>query len=194
MSNDIPGYRLGDPSLETAVPLEDLERMKKTALFGPDDVAALREARAILAPQVEDILDVWYGFVASQPHLVASFAKPGGEPSADYLGAVRERFGQWILDATAAEYDQAWLDYQIEIGKRHHRIGKNRTDGVDAAPHIRFVDMIPLVYPIFGTLRGFLEKGDATPERVDAMHHAWLKALLLTITLWTQPYVRAEDF
>lgn len=177
-----------------STPMTDLERMKRTALFGPDDEAALRRAGEILAPRIEDILDVWYGFVASQPHLVASFSRPGGPPDAGYLAAVRVRFAQWIRDTTAARYDQAWLDHQAEIGRRHHRVKKNRTDGVDAAEHIRFVDMIPLVYPIFATLKPFLEKGESDPAAVDAMHQAWLKALLLTITLWTQPYVRAEDF
>ena len=74
-----------------STPMTDLERMKRTALFGPDDEAALRRAGEILAPQIEDILDVWYGFVASQPHLVASFSRPGGPPDAGYLAAVRVR-------------------------------------------------------------------------------------------------------
>ena len=52
-----------------------------------------------------------------------------------YFAAKRpvvKRFGQWILDTARAEYDQAWLDYQHEIGLRHHRTKKNRTDSVDA--------------------------------------------------------------
>jgi len=36
---------------------------------------------------------------------------------------VRQRFGQWILDTAAANYDQQWLDFQREIGLRHHRTG-----------------------------------------------------------------------
>ncbi|MGF1467558.1 MAG: protoglobin domain-containing protein [Sandaracinaceae bacterium] len=194
MPQDIPGYRLGDPDLDRPVPLADLDRMARTALFTDEDRQALRDARRILEPRVEAILDVWYGFVASQPHLIASFSPPGGPPDQAYLAAVRRRFGQWILDTTRADYDQAWVDYQIEIGRRHHRLNKNRTDGAAAEPHIRFVDLVPLVYPIFATLRSFLEEGSASPERVDAMHHAWLKALLLTVTLWSHPYVNAEDF
>lgn len=191
----IPGYRHGDPSLPASdVSVDDLERMKKTCLFGDDDVEALREAQTRLAPRVEEILDVWYGFVASQPHLVASFSKPGGPPNGDYLAAVRRRFGQWIVDTTAADYSPAWLDYQLEIGRRHHRIGKNLTDGVDASDHIRFLDLIPLVYPIFATIRPFLATDGTPPARVDAMQHAWLKSLLMQITLWSHPYVREGDF
>jgi len=195
-SQTIPGYALGDRSLPAApITLDELAELQSSLLFTKKDVEALRMSRGVLELHVEELVGVWYGFVGANPHLLKHFTdRASGQPDGDYLARVRARFERWVLDTAEADYDQAWLDYQIEIGKRHHRIGKNRTDGVDAAPHIRFVDMIPLVYPIFGTIRGFLEKGDASPERVDAMHHAWLKALLLTITLWTQPYVRAEDF
>ena len=77
--------------------------------------AGLRE---ILADQTDAILDVWYGFVASTPELVEYFKNTKtGQPDGDYLGAVRKRFGQWILDTADANYDQAWLDYQDEIGR-----------------------------------------------------------------------------
>jgi hypothetical protein len=183
----------------TAVPrapldLDDLEKLKATLLFTDEDVAALRMARPILEPQVEAILDVWYGFVASSPHLVAYFSSAGGEPQGDYLAAVRERFGRWILDTTEARYDQDWLDYQLEIGRRHHRIGKNLTDGARAVDHIHFRYLPALVYPIFATLRPFLEKGGHSPEQVERMHQAWLKSVLLQVTLWSHPYVRDGDF
>ena len=33
-------------------------------------------------------------------------------------------------------HDQAWLDYQEEIGLRHTRAKKNRTDNAQTPPHI----------------------------------------------------------
>ena len=36
----IPGYRHGDATLDAPIPLTDLERMKKTALFGEEDERA----------------------------------------------------------------------------------------------------------------------------------------------------------
>jgi hypothetical protein len=36
--------------------------VKATVLLGDQDVGALRQSRDVLAEQVEDILDVWYGF------------------------------------------------------------------------------------------------------------------------------------
>ncbi len=88
--------------------LNDFEQMKASVLFGEDDVKYLRMSQDVVKDQVEAILDVWYGFVGSNPHLLASFTgKSDGKPLGDYLGAVRKRFGQWILDTTRAEYDQA---------------------------------------------------------------------------------------
>lgn len=188
------GYRLGDPSLPASpIGIDELAEMKASLLFDDADVAALRRARPILEPQTEAILDVWYGFVGSQPHLLRYFSQ-GGRPNADYLAQVRARFGRWISDTTAAEYDDAWLAYQHEIGRRHHRVAKNRTDGVDAAEHIHFRHLILLTYPIFATLRPFLEKGGDDAATVDAMHHAWLKSVLLQVTLWSHPYVQSEDY
>jgi hypothetical protein len=192
----VPGYTLGQPSVAPApITLDELELLKKTLLFSADDVAALRASAAILAPQADAILDVWYGFVASQPQLVQYFASARtGQPDAAYLEAVRLRFRQWILDTANADYDQRWLDYQFEIGRRHHRTGKNRTDGVASVPHIAYRYVPALLYPVTATLKPFLEKGGASPEQVEKMHQAWVKSVLLQVILWSEPYVRTGDF
>ncbi|UJR79895.1 protoglobin domain-containing protein [Sandaracinus amylolyticus] len=177
------------------ITLEDFERMKRSVLFGDDDVAALRASERVLADQTDAILDVWYGFVGSQPHLLASFSDATtGAPLPGYLAAVRKRFGQWILDTARAQYDQAWLDYQHEIGLRHHRIEKNRTDGVSAAPIVPFRDLFLLVFPVTHTLRPFLAKKGDAPDQVERMHQAWVKSCLLQVTLWSHPYVHAGDY
>jgi hypothetical protein len=77
------------------VSLEVFQTMQASVLFGPDDVRHLRLSHAVVAGQVEAILDVWYGFVGANPHLLASFTgKADGKPLSDYLGGVRRRFGQ----------------------------------------------------------------------------------------------------
>lgn len=90
----IPGYDLHSKKLVTSpVSLKDLESLKKSLLFGEEDIKALRMSKAILADQTEAILDVWYGFVASTPELVYFFKNnKTGQPDADYLAAVRKRF------------------------------------------------------------------------------------------------------
>ena len=192
---DIPGYTYGTDAVpRSPLSLDELELLKATLLMGDDDLAALRRSGQVLAGRVEEILDVWYGFVGANPHLLAAFTGPDGQPDQAYLAAVRRRFGRWILDTARAEYDQAWLDYQQEIGLRHHRSGKNRTDGARAADHIPLRYVLALLVPITTTLKPFLSEGGAAPDEVEAMHQAWVKAVLLQVILWSQPYVRDGDF
>jgi Protoglobin len=193
---NIPGYAYGSAELpRSPISLADFALMKRTVLFTDDDVRHLRASLPVLQPHVEEILDVWYGFVGANPHLVASFArKATGEPIGEYLAAVRKRFGQWILDTARAEYDQRWLDYQHEIGLRHHRSKKNRTDGADSTDLVPFRDLFALIFPVTFTLKPFLARGGHTPEQVEAMYAAWVKSCLLQVTLWSHPYVRPGDF
>lgn len=192
----IPGYRLGDPALaRSPVTKPQFEELKASLLFGAEDVAALKRAHDVLAPQVEAILDVWYGFVGGNPHLLRYFSDPAsGKPVGPYLDAVRKRFGQWILDTCRAEYDANWLAYQEEIGRRHHRMGKNRTDGVKAAAHIPMSQLLALAIPISVTMKPFLAKSGAGAEAVEAMHAAWTKSVWMQAILWSRPYAIEGDF
>jgi len=195
MSN-IPGYTFGAASVaRSPVTLADFEQMKASALFGEDDAKALRQSHGILKDYLNEILDVWYGFVGSQPHLLTSFTgKADGKPIAAYLDAVRKRFEQWVLDTARAEYDQTWLDYQHEIGLRHHRLKKNQTDGAASTAIVPFRNLFALVFPVTFTLRPFLARKGHSNEDVDKMHAAWVKSCLLQVTLWCHPYVKDGDF
>jgi len=177
------------------ITLQEFELMKKSVLFDEADVKYLRRSLDILRDQVDAVLDVWYGFVGSQPHLLATFSDPRtGEPISEYLAAVRKRFGQWILDTARAEYDQEWLNIQNEIGLRHHRTKKNRTDGVTSSDIVPFRDLHLLIFPITYTLRPFLASKGHSAEEVDGMYYAWLKSCLLQVTLWSHPYIEAGDY
>jgi hypothetical protein len=195
-TRNIPGYTYGtDTVSRSPVTLADFELMKKSVLFGDEDLKYLRLSLDVVKDQVEAILDVWYGFVGSTPHLLASFtSKSDGKPLGDYLGAVRKRFGQWILDTARAEYDQKWLDYQHEIGLRHHGTKKNRTDGAPSTEIVPFRDLFLLVFPVTFTLKPFLAKKGHSGEDVEKMYAAWVKSCLLQVTLWSHPYVKDGDF
>ncbi len=195
-SAKIDGYTYGTKEVSRSpVALADFERMKKSVLFDEEDVKYLRLSYEVLKDQVEAILDIWYGFVGSNPHLLASFSrKSDGEPIGDYLTAVRKRFGQWILDTARAEYDQKWLDYSHEIGLRHHRTKKNRTDGAASTEIVPFRDLFLLVFPVTFTLKPFLAKKGHSAADVEKMYTAWLKSCLLQVTLWSYPYVKDGDF
>ena len=191
-----PGYALGQPTMARApYSMADLAALQKSMLFGADDVAALRQSRAILADQTEAILDVWYGFVASTPELVVFFGDTrSGQPDGAYLAAVRKRFALWILDTADAKYDQAWLDWQYEIGLRHNRVKKNKTDGAHGPAQVDFRYLPALTIPITTTLKPFLAKKGASAADVEKMHAAWVKAVLLQTILWSQPYVKDGQF
>lgn len=195
MSSNASGYTYGtDEVARSPVGVAELDRLKASVMFGEADEQALRLAGQVLEDQVEAVLDVWYGFVASHSHLVAYFARPDGEPIGEYLDRVRPRFGQWILDTCTRPFDQAWLDYQEEIAQRHTHEKKNTTDGVDAPENIPLRYIIAFVYPITATMRDFLAAKGHSGEQVEAMHQAWFKAVTLQVALWARPYVRDEDW
>jgi Protoglobin len=183
------GYTYDDTALAPSpVSMADLEAIQASLLWTADDAELLRRAGDILVPQTEDILDVWYGFVGAHSHLVAAFAGPDGEPDAGYLAAVRERFGQWISDLCTRGFDETWLAYQEEIALRHTS-KKNQTDGVDSpSDHVPLRHLVALAVPITVTIRDFLRNGGAEPDEIDAMYHAWLKAVVLSVVLWARPY------
>jgi hypothetical protein len=194
--NGIHGYTYGTSAVaKSPVSLAEFEQMKASALFGADDARYLRMSHDVLQDQVESVLDVWYGFVGSQPHLLASFtSKADGKPLGDYLAAVRKRFGVWILDTARAEYDSRWLDYQHEIGLRHHRAKKNATDGAPSTALVPFRNLFALIFPVTFTLRPFLAKKGHSADDVEKMYQAWVKSCLLQLTLWSHPYVKDGDF
>lgn len=192
----IPGYTYGTPQVAPSpVTDADFALLKQTVLLGDEDLRYLRLAGEVLGDQVEAILDVWYGFVGANAHLVHYFSGADGRPDAQYLGRVRQRFGQWIRDTCSAQYDRAWLDYQHEIGLRHTAAKKNRTDGVaSAAPQIHLRYLIAFIVPITATIKPFLAKKGHAAADVEGMHAAWFKAVTLQVTLWSEPYVAASVF
>jgi hypothetical protein len=192
---NIPGYTYGtDQVARSPITVAEFEGLKQAVLFGPEDEKYLRMAGEVLADQIEDVLDLWYGFVGSHPHLVYYFTDGQGNANSDYLAAVRKRFGQWILDTCNRPYDQAWLDYQHEIGLRHHRTKKNQTDGVQSVPNIAHRYMVAFIYPITATIKSFLAKKGHSAEDVEKMHQAWFKSVTMQVALWSAPYVKEGDW
>jgi Protoglobin len=192
---DVPGYDFGARSVaRSPLGVEELDLLKQTVLFTEEDEEYLRLAGDVLEDQADEVLDLWYGFVGSHPHLIYYFSGTDGEPDADYLGRVRERFKQWILDTCRRPYDQEWLDYQQEIALRHTRAKKNQTDGAQAPEHIPLRYMIAFIYPITATIKQFLANKGHAAEEIEKMHQAWFKSVVLQVTLWSQPYVREGDY
>jgi hypothetical protein len=193
---EIPGYDLGTKAVaKSPISLDEWEALKKSALFAEEDVVYLRLSHDVLADQVEELLHTWRGIIADQPHLRAYNENPTtGEVDTGYTTAVGKRFGQWVLDTARAQFDQAWLDYQYEIGLRHHRSKKNQTDHAHTAGHIRARDVLAFSAAIVAPMKPFLAKKGHPSEIVDRMQEAWWKIMILSATLWSQPYIRDGDF
>jgi hypothetical protein len=192
MTTTIKGYTYGSAAA-SPVSINDLALLKQTVLFSEEDEKNLRLAGEVLKDQTDKVLDLWYGYVGANAHLLHYFTQHG-QPNMDYLGAVRARFGQWILDICNRPYDQNWLNYQHEIALRHHSTKKNKTDGVDTVPIIHYRYMVAFIFPITATIKSFLAAKGHDTATVDAMHAAWFKAVVLTVILWTYPYINKGEF
>jgi hypothetical protein len=192
MEGQIKGYTYGQAG-QPPVSIAELELLKKTVLFTAEDEKYLRLAGEVLEDQTNEVLDIWYGYVGGNEHLLHYFTK-NEQPNMEYLTAVRARFNQWIIDLCTKPYDQAWLNYQHEIALRHHSTKKNKTDGADTVPIVHYRYMTAFIYPITATIKGFLTKKGHNTETVEAMYSAWFKAVTLTVILWTYPYINKNEF
>ena len=190
------GYTYGLSTVQKSpFSLSDLKLLQQSLLFGEEDIKYLKMSHAILKDQTNEILDVWYGFVASTPQLVYFFGnKTTGKPEGEYLAKVRERFAKWILQTAEANYDQAWLNYQYEIGLRHYKTKKNITDKVNSVPIVNYRYIPALTIPVTTTLKPFLAKKGASEQDVEKMYAAWLKSVLMQAILWGQPYLQEGEF
>lgn len=193
---NIPGYDLGAANVaKSPITMEEWDALKKSALFAEEDVVYLRLSHDVLVDHVDDLLTVWRGIIFDHPHLRAYDENPQThEVDTAYAAAVKKRFGQWVLDTASAKYDQQWLDYQYEIGLRHHRTKKNKTDGGHTLGHIRARDLLAFCAAIVVPMKPYLASKGHAAETVNRMYDAWWKSMLLQATLWVQPYMKDGDF
>lgn len=191
--NDIAGYDYGTPAAaRSPVGIEELRGLEAAAGWTAQDQRALRAAGEVLTGQAEAMVDSWRAEIAKQPHLAKWFFGPDGKPDEDYKAAVKKRFVQWVIDTCTRPRDQAWLDYQEEIGLRHTPAKKNKTEGAHTP------DLVPLRYivafaaPVIISAKKFLAGRGHSAEEVEKMHRAWTKAVLLEVALWSRPYVQHD--
>jgi hypothetical protein len=194
--SQIAGYTYGTSVISPSpISQEEFRYLKQTVLFSEEDKQYLRMAGSILQKQTDTILNLWYNFIGCYPYLIQYSGKPNDkEPDSAFLGAVRQRFKQWILNTCNREYDQAWLDYQHEIGLRHHLTKKNQTDQVQPVPMIPLRYLIAFIYPITATIKDFLANQGHDIEAVEKIHQAWFKSIVLQVTLWSYPYTNPWQF
>lgn len=187
----IPGYDYGsERAARSPVSLEELHQIEMAVGWSDEDSRVLQRQGNLFNSQAEHLVDAWRAVIGAQPHLAKWFFGPDGQPDENYKARVKMRFVQWVRDACFRPHDQAWLNYQEEIGLRHTPEKKNQTDGVQAPP------VVPLRYLIaFGTVvslttRKFFIDAGVKGEELRKLEDAWSKAVQLHITLWARPYAR----
>ena len=190
--NDMPpGYDYGTPRVaRSPVSPDEMRALEQSVGWSEHDARALKMAAEVLGDQAEALVDSWRAQIGKQPHLARWFFGPDGRPDEAYKAAVKSRFVRWVIDSLTRPHDQAWLDYQEEIGLRHTPAKKNRTDGA------RTPDIVPLRYllaflgPAILGVKPFLAKKGHAADQIEDMQHAWTKSVLLHVTLWSRPYTR----
>jgi hypothetical protein len=191
----IAGYGYGTAAVgPSPVSLAELDLLRQAAQLGPEEERWLHRAGEVLVDQADALVDHWRGIIAAHPHLAAYSAGLDGQPNPAYGAASRPRFVQWVRDVCQRPYDQAWLDYQHEIGLRHTHARKNQTDGVASAPHIPLRYVLAFTAAVITTTRPFLARGGRPAEEVERMYDAWCKAVILHVTLWSEAYVALADW
>lgn len=188
---EIPGYDYGTPrAARSPLGLEEIKELEACVGWTKQDDEAIKMAGEVLRDQAEALVDHWRGHIAEQAHLVKWFFGPDGKPDDHYRAAVKKRFVQWVTDACTKPHDQAWLDYQEEIGLRHTPAKKNKTDGASTPDRVPLRFLYAFLAPAILDAKPFLAKKGHSARDVEAMHQAWTKSAILHITLWSRPYAK----
>lgn len=191
----IPGYDYGtDRAATSPLSLTDLERLKAVTGLTADDEAALREAADILADQADDMVTAYRAQLGELAWMAPYSGHPDGTPNPEYGAATKPRFDRWIIDACTRPLDQDWLNYQQEIGLRHMAAKKNQTDHADSLDQIPMRYVLAFTAFIVATAREYLSATGAQAAQVDRMHSAFIKSVMLHVTVWTRAYVDGTNW
>src|SRR3954468_16784708 len=184
MSEQIHGYDYGKASVaRSPVSVDELHQLEATLGWSDEDARILHRYETIFRDNAEAMVDTWRAVIGSQPHLAKWFFAPDGKPDEEYKAAVKKRFVQWVLDAAFRPHDQAWLDYQEEIGLRHTPAKKNLTEAAhtpNVVPLRYLFGLVPVV--IMSTRKFFAEVSGSERQKLE---DAWTKVVQLHVTLWS---------
>jgi hypothetical protein len=186
----VPGYDFASPhSAKSPLSMEELRQLEQTLGWTNEDERLLRKHIEFFRLQAESMVDAWRAVIGAQPHLAQWFAGPDGNPDDEYRARVKRRFVQWVVDVVAQPHDQAWLNYQEEIGLRHTPEKKNKTDDRHTPANVPLRYLIAFI-PVVTNIRRFLAPVIEDAAELDAVERAWNRAVHLHITLWSRPYTK----
>jgi hypothetical protein len=188
-ASNIHGYDFGKPKVaHSPITLAELCEIEATVGWSEEDARLLQRHSEIFRDHAEEMVDGWRAVIASQPHLAKWFFAPDGKPAEHYKTAVKKRFVQWVRDVVSRSHDQAWLDYQEEIGLRHTPAKKNETDGAQTPNVVPLRYLLAFVPVVTMTTRKFFA---SVPDgERQELEDAWAKAVQLHVTLWVRAYAK----
>jgi len=187
----VSGYDYGKSSTaHSPVTLAELRQLEAAVGWSENDATVLQRHGEIFKNRAEQMVDAWRAVIGSQPHLAKWFFGPDGKPDDEYKAKVKKRFVQWVNDACFRSHDQAWLDYQEEIGLRHTPEKKNLTDDAHTPPQVPLRYLIGFATVVSITTRDFFLEDGVRGEELQRLADAWSRTVQLHIALWARPYVR----
>jgi hypothetical protein len=190
-STSIPGYDYGKAAVaRSPVSMEELRQIEASAGWSDEDARVLQHYSGVFRAQAEHMVDAWRAFIGAQPHLAQWFFAPDGRPDDAYKARVKARFVQWVIDAISRPRDQAWIDYQEEIGLRHTPEKKNQTDGAHTPPLVPLRYVLAFVTTVTTESRRFFVEAGISGEELQKLEDAWAKTVQLHVTLWARPYLK----
>jgi Protoglobin len=189
LGTEIAGYDFGKVP-RSPLSLSELRELETTLGFTAHDREVLARASATISDHAEELVDGWRATIGAHEFLAKWFFAPDGKPDEPYKAAVKKRFVRWVVDLVTRPFDQAWLDYQHEIGLRHVPEKKNATDHTQTPAVVPLRFLLAFIAPVTQAVRPLLQKSGFGAEDVDEIHAAWTKAVILSVTLWSAPYVK----
>src|ERR1043165_5685110 len=187
----ISGYDYARPlSAHSPDSIEELRQLEMAVGWSDEDARVMQQFGSIFKDKAEQMVDAWRSVIGAQPHLAKWFFGPDGKPDDEYKAKVKKRFVQWVIDACFRPHDQAWLDYQQEIGLRHTPAKKNQTDGTQPPPLVPLSSLLSFITVVTTTTRKFFHDAGLTGRDLQRLEDAWAKAVQLHVTLWSRPYTK----
>jgi hypothetical protein len=183
----IAGYGYGKVG-RSPVTLAELRQLEQATGWDAADATTLRRIGDLIGNDAEALVDGWRTVIGAQPELARWFIGPDGHPDENYKARVKKRFVQWVHDICFKPHDQAWLDYQDEIGKRHTPDKKNETDSAATPPVVPLRYLLAFSAVVITSIRGFLQARGAADADLAQLQQSWTRAVLLEIALWSRPY------
>ena len=172
------------------VSIEDLRELEAGLDFTEHDRTLLRQASDVITDHAEELVDGWRKIIGAHEFLARWFFAADGKPDERYKAAVKKRFVRWVVDLVTRPFDQAWLDYQQEIGLRHTPEKKNATDRAETPPLVPLRYLLVFMVPVTQAVRPLLQKSGLSADEINQIQVAWTKAVVLSVTLWTAPYAK----